>query len=279
MRSRFLLGATLVVASFAVAATGLVGTAVAKPGHGGHGGGAYTCTGGSASGDPSTWVFSTIPSGNYKSITVAGVCQTAPGAVINVKGDINVAPGAIFDAQSFTATIKVKHNITAGEGSLLGLGCQPEGAIGTQAGVPCNDDPNGQTVITVKHNISADKADTVFIRGVKVGHNVSLNGGGGAIPWSIKGSWIGHNLKIDGVTAEWLGVQFNHVKHNAVLTNITVVDSEHPGGKAAIVENWVRHNLVCEGIVPGVTPGFIPGETNHVGHKATGQCADISVKI
>jgi len=277
MRSRFLLGATLVVASFAVAATGLVGTAVAK---GGKSGGAYTCTGGSASGgDPSTWTFTTIPSGNYSSITVAGVCQTAPGAVINVKGDINVAPGAILDAQTFTATISVKHNITAGAGSLLGLGCQPPGAIGTAAGVPCNDDPNGQTVITVKHNVSADNADTVLLRGLTVGHNVSLNGGGGAIPWSIKGSWIGHNLTINGVTAEWLGVQFNKVKHDAVLTNITVVDSEHPGGKAAIVENRVRHNLVCEGIVPGVSPGFIPGETNHVGHKATGQCAAISVKL
>jgi hypothetical protein len=45
------------------------------------------------------------------------------------------------------------------------------------------------------------------------------------------------------------------------------------------VENTVRKNLDCNGLAPGVSPGYIPGVTNHVGHRATGQCAAISVPL
>jgi hypothetical protein len=41
----------------------------------------------------------------------------------------------------------------------------------------------------------------------------------------------------------------------------------------------VANNLNCVGLAPGVSPGFIPGETNHVGHKALGQCAAISTPL
>jgi len=270
MRLRFTLGAVLVMVLSAVAATGI---ANAAPGNN------YTCSGGVWTGDPTTSTFTIIPSGNYASIMVTGVCQPAPGAVINVTGNINVAPGAVFDAQSFTSTITVGHNITAGAGSVLGLGCQPTNTIGRFAGVPCNDDPNGQTLITVNGNISAGNADTVLIRKVTVNGNVSLSGGGGDIPWSIKGNTIGGNLTISDVSADWLGVQFNTIGKNAVLTNITALDPGDPGRTVAVVENVVGNNLICSGLAPGVSPGFIPGETNHVGHKALGQCAAISTPL
>ena len=88
--------------------------------------------------------FTSIPSGNYASITVTGVCNIVPGAVINVTGNINVAPGAVLDAQSAPSTITVGHNVTAGAGSFLGLGCQPSNTIGMFAGVPCGDVPDGR---------------------------------------------------------------------------------------------------------------------------------------
>jgi hypothetical protein len=201
MRFRIALGAVMVVALSAVAAAGLggaTGIASAAPGND------YTCSGG----DFASGTFSSIPSGNYASITVTGVCNIVPGAVINVTGNINVAPGAVLDAQSASSTITVGHNITAGAGSLLGLGCQPSNAIGRFAGVPCSDDPL-QTTITVNGNITASDADTVLIRKVTVKGNVSLSGGGGEIPWSIKGNTIGGNLTISDVAADWLGVQFN----------------------------------------------------------------------
>jgi hypothetical protein len=258
MRFRVAVGAAMVAVLCAVAASGVA--SAARPNN-------YTCSGGS------------IPSGNYSSITVTGLCDVVPNAVINVSKNIDVAAGAVFDAQSAPSTITVGHNVTAAAGSLLGLGCQPENTIGRFAGVPCVADPTGQTVITVNGNITATDANTVLIRKVTVNGNVTLTGGISDNPWSIKGSAISGNLTISGLTAEFLGVQFNTIGKNATLTNITVNDVDSPPPGVTIVENTVRKNLNCSGLVPGVSPGFIPGETNHVGHKATGQCAAISVPL
>ena len=48
-----------------------------------------------------------------------------------------------------------------------------------------------------------------------------------------------------------------------------------PGPTVAVVENTVGRNLNCTGLAPGVSGGFIPGEVNHVGGNATGQCASL----
>src|SRR5262249_60445328 len=145
MRFRSLFGAALVVAAGAISGlVGATGIASAAPGT------AYTCAGGDfASGN-----FTSIPSGDYASITVTGVCNIVPGAVINVTGNINVAAGAVLDAQSYSSTITVGHNITADAGSFLGLGCQPSGAIGRFGGVPCIYQPN-QSGITVSRKMHA----------------------------------------------------------------------------------------------------------------------------
>jgi hypothetical protein len=230
---------------------------------------AYTCTGG----DFATGNFTSIPGGNYSSITVTGVCNIVPDAVINVVGNINVAPGAVLDAQSAPSTITVGKNVTAGPGSLLGMGCQPTNTIGMFAGVPCAADPTGHTTITVNGNVTATNADTVLLRKLTVHRNVTLTGGGGDIPWSIKGNTIGGNLTISGVTADWLGVQFNGISGNTTLTNITATDPGEPGRTVAVVENTVGRNLTCTGLAPGVSGGFIPGEVNHVAGNANGQCA------
>jgi len=230
---------------------------------------AYTCSGG----DIASQTFTTISSGTYASITVTGACNIAPGAVITIIGNLNVAPGAALDAQSAPSTITIGHNVTAAAGSLLLMGCQPENTIGKFAGVPCAADPAGHTTITVGGNVTATNADTVIMRKMTVGGQVSLTGGGGDIPWSIKGNTIGGNLTISDVAADWLGVQFNAIGRNATLTNITALDPGDPGRTVAVVENTVGRNLNCTGLAPGVSGGFIPGEVNHVGHKANGQCA------
>jgi hypothetical protein len=262
------LGAAVLVSSAAVGC-GLVGTASmasAAPSRRP----AYTCTGG----DLASGTFTSIPSGNYSSITIKGVCNITPDAVINVVGNINVAPGATLDAQSAPSTITVGGNVNAGPGSLLGLGCQPENTIGMFAGVPCAVEPDGQTTITVDGNVTAIHADTVFLRKVTIGGNVTLIGGGGDNPWSIKGNTIARNLTISGVRPEWLGVQFNHVNGNVILIDIAIHD-EDPGGVPAVVENTVGRNLICFGLKPGVSGGFIPGEVNHVTGHAIGQCASL----
>jgi hypothetical protein len=272
----------MVVTLSVAMATGLVGaTSIANATPSNTGPRAYICRGG----DFATGTFTTIPSGNYASITVTGACNIQPDAVINVAGDINLVPGAALDAQSAPSTINVGHNVNAFWGSTLGLGCQPTNTIGMFAGVPCAANPAGHTTITIGGDVTAIGADTVLLRGavaagagkLRVNGNVTLIGGGNrANPWSIKGASIGRNLTIVGVTAEFLGVQFNTVGGNATLLAIKVFDVDSPPPGVTIVENTVASNLTCFGLVPGVSGGFIPGETNHVGHRALGQCAAIS---
>lgn len=221
---------------------------------------AYTCTGGD------------IPSGTYSSITVTGPCSVPSGAVISVVGNVNVAAGAMLDAQSAPATITVGHNVTGGAGSLVGLGCQPPSYTGNSAH-ECMVDPTGHSTITVKGNVTVTDALAALLNGITVNGNVTLSGGGGPIPWSIKNNTIGGNLSVSGQTTEWLGVLFNKVGRNATLTDITVVD-EHPGAPGVyVVRNNVGWNLTCNGLTPGVSGGFVPGSVNVVGHKAIGQCA------
>jgi hypothetical protein len=253
-RVRLLVVAPLVLVLAVLAAPGLARAS---------GGQAYTCTGGD------------IPSGNYASITVTGACSVPDGAVINVVGNVNVAAGAVLDGQSAPSTITVGRNVTAGPGSILGLGCQPANSIGMFAGVPCVADPTAHTIITVGGNVTATDANTVLMRQLTVNGNVTLIGGGGDIPWSIKGNTVGGNVTVSGVTADWLGVQFNGIGRNATLTNITATDPGDPGRTVAVVENTVAWNLNCTGLAPGVSGGFIPGEVNHVGRNANGQCASL----
>jgi hypothetical protein len=232
---------------------------------------AYTCTGGE------------IPSEDYASITVTGPCSVAADAVINVVGNINVAAGAMLDAQSSPATITVGHNVTAASGSILGLGCQPPSATGNSAH-ECVADPEGQSTIAVHGNVTATDAGAVLLNGITVDGNVTLSRGGGArmpgmdedIPWSIKNNKIGRNLTVNGQTTDWLGVLFNKVAGNATLTNITLTE-DHPGAsqKVYVVRNEVGRNLICMGLAPGVSGGFIPGSVNAVGGNEIGQCAGL----
>ena len=223
---------------------------------------AYTCTAGD------------IPSRTYASITVTGACTVPAGAVIDVVGNVNVEAGAVLDAQSAPSTITVGRNVTAAAGSLLGLGCQPPSYTGN-SGHECQIQPEGHSTVVVHGNVTATDAAAVLLNGITVDGNVTLSGGGSAIPWSIKNDTIGGNLTVSGQTTEWLGVLFNHVGRNVTLTDIAVID-EHPGAPGVyVVRNTVAWNLTCTGLTPGVSGGFVPGSVNVVGRNAIGQCASL----
>lgn len=225
---------------------------------------AYTCTGGA------------IGSGDYASITVTGFCGVVPNAEITIVGNLNVAAGALLDAGSAPSTITVGHNVTAGAGALLFLGCQPPSLV-HNSGHTCTVEPDGHSVITVQGNVTASGANTVMLNGIKVMGNVTLAGGGGMIPWSIKNNKFDGNLTISEVTADWLGVLFNKIGRNATLTNITVTDPGDTGRRAFVVQNTIGWNLTCMGINPGVAGGLFPGEPlNTVGRHALGQCAALA---
>jgi hypothetical protein len=246
-----------------VAFLGVTGIASAAP----SGASPYTCTGGD------------IPTGNYASITVTGFCDVVPNAVINVTGNLNVAAGALFDAQSAPSTITVGHNVTAGAGSLLGLGCQANTA---HAPHPCLPpfDQDGVSVITVDGNVTATDAFLVLLNGITVNGNVTLTGGGGGgsgfADWAEKNDTIGGNLTISGVTPDWLGLEFSTIAGNATLTNITAIDPGDGGfGAVNIVVNTIGRNLNCSGLGPRLSGGAFPGEFNTVGHVTTGQCVGL----
>ncbi len=224
---------------------------------------AYTCTGGP------------IPSGTYASILVTGPCAVPAGAVISVVGNVTVAAGAMLDAQSAPSTITIGRNVTAAPRSMLGLGCQPPAFTGNSAH-ECVQEPAGHSTIAVGGNITAASASAVLLNGITVKGNVTLAGGGSAeIPWSIKNNSISGNLTVTGQRTDWLGVLFNDIGKNATLANITVTD-QHPGAPGVyIVRNKVARNLVCVGLAPGVSGGFVPGSVNVVGGHAIGQCASL----
>lgn len=225
--------------------------------------GTYFCTGGA------------IPTGNYRNIVVTGACAVPAGAVIRVYGDVEVRAGAVLDAQNAPSTITIDRNVRAGKGALLGLGCQPPSLTGNSAH-PCTVDPEGHSTITVKRSITATKASAVLLNGITVKRDVTLWGGGSTqVPWSIKNNKIGGNLTVGGQTTSWLGVLFNNIGRNATLKNITVVD-EHPDAPGVyVVRNTIGRNLICEGLAPGVSGGFVPGSVNVVGRHAIGQCAGL----
>ena len=253
MRRLVVLMTALVAAtSIVVASAGAAGAAPSST--------PYTCAGGD------------IPSGTYASITVTGFCDVVPDAVINVVGNLNVAAGAFFDAQSAPSTITVGHNVTAAAGSIFGLGCQPFGYV-AHAPHTCAIEPDGHSVITVNGNVTATDADTVLLNGITVDGNVTLTGGGGDIPWALKNNTVGGNFAVSDVMPEWLGVLFSHIGGNLTLINITATDPEDDGNAAvSVVVNTVGRNLNCEGLGPRLTGGAFPGEFNIVGHKTTGQC-------
>jgi hypothetical protein len=263
---RFVLLASVLVATTALVAA-WSGAAGAAP----SGAPALTCSGG----DLSTGDFTPIHSGTYSSITVTGACMVDPDAEINVVGNIDVAAGGVLDAQSAPSTITVGHNVTAGAGSILGLGCQPFGYV-AHAPHTCAIEEDGHSVITVNGNIAATDADTVLLNGITVNRNVTLTGGGGEIPWALKNDTVGGNFTVSDVSPEWLGVLFSNIGGNLNLFNITATDPEEDGnGAVSIVVNTIGKNLNCEGLGPRVTGGAIPGEVNIVGHNTTGQCIDL----
>jgi hypothetical protein len=274
MKVRMLLGAALLVAS----CTGLVGIPGIASAHRYRPPMAYTCAGG----DFATGDFVTIPSGTYSSITVTGVCQPAPDAVINVVGDVKVAAGGVLDAQSYPSTITVGHNVTAGSGALLGLGCLPN-PPGHTTGHPCVDANGNPTTfsssIKVCGNVIAWDADTVLLNGITVKRNVVLIGGGGAIPWAIKDNTIGGNLIVADMTPNWLGVIRNNIGGNAILFNVNITDGLPPNNDPMptifVASNQVGRNLVCFRLGPYLAGGF-PGEVNVVGGRAIGQCANLA---
>jgi hypothetical protein len=243
----------ILVSLVAVAVVGLAGAPAANAASGAAAG---TCAGGDVS-------------GTFRNLTIAGYCTVPQGATLEVTGNLTVDPGAALDAQTYSSTVMVGRNVTAGAGSLLGLGCQSPESVGN-TGHPCVD--GGNSVVSIGGNVTATGPLGVFLNGVKVSGNVTVIGGGADFPWSIKNNTIGGNITMSGQTTNWIGVLFNKIGRNATFTNIVITDTDPGSNGMYIGHNVIGHNLNCSGITPKVSPGFGP-VPNTVGGHATGQCA------
>lgn len=148
---------------------------------------ALTCTGGN------------IPSGNYESVLVTGVCYV-PSGLVRVDGNLTIAPGALLDATSpeglLSATpaplpgiVQVDGNVNVGKGAVLFLGCDfaivcppgfstYPGPPGLYPGSPIGFSNPGDMI---QGNLTSDGALGVVIHSVKIEGNATLSGGGGGL--------------------------------------------------------------------------------------------------
>ena len=68
---------------------------------------------------------------------------------------------------------------------------------------------------------------------------------------------------------------FNQIGGNANLSNITLHDVDPGAPGVYVVENHVARNLELLGARPRRVRWLHPGEVNHVGGRANGQCAPL----
>jgi|GEM_PF-5046236 len=108
--------------------------------------------------------------------------------------------------QDVASTITIGHNVTAGAGSVLGLGCQPNDAHQRDS---CGFEPDGTSVISVGGNVTATDAFLALLNGITVGQNVTLSGGGGG-GWAEKSNTIGGNFNASDITPDWFGALYTN---------------------------------------------------------------------
>ncbi len=239
-----------------------------------------TCTGGS------------IPSGVYSNLSIAGVCTVDAGSV-QVQQNLTVLPGGtLIAAYGGTDTTRVGSNLNVGgnlyvrTNGILVLGCEPINFI-------CYNDPD-QSVGTyftrdsVGGDLIAENALAVVVHISVVGHNVSLNGGGGGVsscseslpalggapPYGdFEDMVIGGNLTITGWQSCWLGFFRDSITGSVSFNNNMTGD---PDGNE-IATNTIGGDLRCTGNSPSPQIGdSAGGQTDLFGH-AHGQCVNPSL--
>lgn len=276
-------GNQLVATAISVFAVLASSGAVLADGHGPGGDGeGYVCTGGA------------IPTGNYSSMEVTGVCSIPAGSV-TVSGDLVIRPGALLDAVSPAATVVVGRNLRVERGAVLFLGC------GASLPICSNTSPGPDRV---GGSIEAAQALGVVIHAVTVGGNLSIIGGGGGpsiamvgspgacfrvpapSPWSqdpnfstlpvysdVEDTSIGGDLRIVGLQTCWLGALRNQVGGNLIDVHNQMGDPD----ANEVLANTVGHNLACFANTPAVHVGDSLAGPNQVSGRALGECASSSI--
>jgi hypothetical protein len=235
-----------------------------------------TCSGGS------------VASGVYKNLNIAGVCTVDAGSV-TVKRNLTVLPGGSLVAVvggSFStpvaSDVTVGGNLDVQANGILVMGCEP-------VHFPCSNDPDASTggsyltTDTIGGSLRAENALAVVVHSTAIGHNVSLNGGGGGVSCSplpalggsppygdFEDDIIEGTLTIKGLQTCWLGVVRDTITENVDFKDN--VDGDPDGNE--ILSNSIVGNLSCTGNSPSPQIGDSGGSLSTVFGRANGQCAN-----
>lgn len=230
----------------------LLSPTLASAGQGDHGN-AFTCSGGSSNPlNPSI-----IPPGDYKAITVTGVCLI-PGGQVNVANNLSVEAGAVLVANipasppgqgppEDDAILNVGGNLTVGQGATLIMGCAPSfGCVNT-------------TTDRVEGNLRADGALGVLLHADTIDGNVTIKGGGGMdyncapqgafaafgspVYSAFEDGTVRGNVSISGYQSCWLGMARASVAGNATFKDNALGDPD----AIEILSNSIGGNLSCRG--------------------------------
>ncbi len=257
-------------------------------------GNTYTCNGANGG---------IIPQGTYGSIIITGTCYM-PAGNITIRGDLNIAPGALLDAVTpgdptgapvVPATVVVGGNVNVGWGGVLLFGCSPN--------ISCSNPP-GVTYDHIAGNLTGYGALGVVVHSVAVGGNISLLGGGGGAaaancsavtmpqsgplppaPWSqdpnlaftpvysdVEDATVGGNFTMSGLTSCWLGSLRDQIGGSASWVNNTMGDPD----AMEIGSNVINGNMTCFANSAGGTSGVQFGDggaaPSTVGGLGIGQC-------
>jgi hypothetical protein len=216
-----------------------------------------------------------IASGTYQNLKVTGACTVPAGAEVTIVHNLEVAPGAMFDAQAAPSTVHIGGNVVARHGSLFGLGCTA--AHGCESGPPFSN-------AAVGGNIRLKYVYDAAINGVEVGGNVTSKGGGAGfvldqgqfVPFSVKDDIIHGNLVVKGLKTTWFGVIRSQIDGNVTLKYIK---NDDPDGNE-VVHDTIGGNLICRGMSPApqfgdaVEDPSLPADYRYstVGGRVIGQC-------
>jgi hypothetical protein len=208
-----------------------------------------------------------LKQGVYASLRVTGVCTVPTGAIVRVRNDVHVAPGATLNAIT-QSTFNVRGDVIVRRHAVIGLGCNDE--VGCASST---DDHIGGT-------LQSWKAAAVVIEQETIGGDVLIRRGGGSMDCSstalfggpyfstIHDSVIGGNVVFRAVHSCWFGLIRSTIGGDVHIARNRMGDPD----AMEIITNTIVGNLSCVNNSPHAQIGDSGGEPNVVGGEKRGEC-------